>query len=274
MHIETHWHSYVFFSKIWNARLDELWHLSLCPRYHRSCSAMPNHERCHFCVCVHICTPSLPPSLPPFETNPPNVKADVGWQLHSSAEGSNSIMDAVSNVGVWVDKIYMGEKRRREGEEVGGGRWYHWNTAGVIERGMGGMISYRRQGGCFRVSVFSCWWPACPSIYFLHKLSVITPTAQHDDACKENPKAAPAVSLQLSSITFMSCCDICHPSTQVKGHGQNTSNDSRWRHTYMIHIRAHTQTRMAKPSLTVNCNKRGYRRTLTTPGMYKLTVSD
>lgn len=42
----------------------------------------------------------------------------------------------------------------------------------------------------------------------------------------------------------------------------------------MIHIRAHTQTRMAKPSLTVNCNKRGYRRTLTTPGMYKLTVSD
>lgn len=221
-------------------------------------------------VCVCICV--RPPSLPPFETNPPNVKADVGWQLHSSAEGSNSIMDAVSNVGVWVDKIYMGEKRRREGEEVGGGRWYHWNTAGVIERGMGGLISYRRQGGCFRVSVFSCWWPACPSIYFLHKLSVITPT--DDDACKENPKAAPAVSLQLSSITFMSCCDICHPSTQVKGHGQNTSNDSRWRHTYMIHIRAHTQTRMAKPSLTVNCNKRGYRRTLTTPGMYKLTVSD
>lgn len=173
-----------FFSKIWNARLDELWHLSLCPRYHRSCSAMPNHERCHFCVCVHICTSSLPP----FETNPPNVKADVGWQLHSSAEGSNSIMDAVSNVGVWVDKIYMGEKRRREGEEVGGGWWYHWNTAGVTERGMGGMISYRRQGGCFRVSVFSCWWPACPSIYFLHKLSVITPTAQHDTHVKKTQK--------------------------------------------------------------------------------------
>lgn len=57
------------------------------------------------CVCVHMGTASLLP----FETNPPNVKADVGWQLRSSAEKSNSIMDVVSNVRVWMDEIYMGE---------------------------------------------------------------------------------------------------------------------------------------------------------------------
>lgn len=165
---------------------------------------------------------------------------------------------------------------RREGEK--GRKWEEGGDIIETQRGSQreGWVAWYHIEDKVGVSVFlfSCWWPACPSIYFLHKLSVITPTAQHDDACKENPKAVPAVSLQLSSITFMSCCDICHPSTQVKGHGQNTSNDSRWRHTYRIHIRAHTQTRMAKPSLTVNCNKRGYRRTLTTPGMYKLTVSD
>lgn len=41
-------------------------------------------------------------------------------------------MDAISNVGVWMDKIYMGERRWREG----------WNRGDISETQWGG----HRQG--------------------------------------------------------------------------------------------------------------------------------
>lgn len=59
-------------------------------------------------------------------------------------------MDAVSNVGVWMDKIYMGEKRRGEEEEEEG--WViSLKHSGGSQTGMGSMISYKRYSVCIFV---------------------------------------------------------------------------------------------------------------------------
>ena len=115
MHTETHFH----FAK-WNVILDELWHhLFVRDITGAALQCQAKRDVISVCVCARVFLLSL-------ETNAPNVKVDVGWQLHSSAEGSNSIMDVVSNVGVWIDKIYMGEGRWGGGGGGGGGwRWYH-----------------------------------------------------------------------------------------------------------------------------------------------------
>lgn len=59
------------------------------------------------CACVRVYVRVFFPR----KQSPPNVKADAARQLHSGAEGSDSIMDDASNVRVWMDKIYMTDKR-------------------------------------------------------------------------------------------------------------------------------------------------------------------
>lgn len=55
-------------------------------------------------------------------------------------------MDAVSNVGVWMDKIYMGERRRGGGSRMRRGVVISLKHGGGSQTGMGSVISYRRHG--------------------------------------------------------------------------------------------------------------------------------
>lgn len=90
-------------------------------------------------------------------------------------------MDAVSNVGVWMDKIYMGDKSQGGG---GRGGWYH---SGGSQMGMGSMIL------CILACIFVCVCLSvlCNVVYSLAAWLPVTSCVSTNGSRREDGAPAP-----------------------------------------------------------------------------------
>lgn len=117
-------------------------------------------------------------------------------------------MDAVSNVGVWMDKIYMGDKSQGGGGGGGGGWRYH---SGGSQMGMGSMIL------CILPCIFCvCLSVLCNLVYSLAAWLPLTSCVSTNGSRRGTRRQS--ASLRLMCPIHVTKQDLLH---HHRGHGQN-----------------------------------------------------